>query len=109
MSMGALLGVATLYYLWREPVPPFEGSAEKESAAARRLRREAQHTNLGVVTVLASLYWVTQASAYFYPGSGASDRPERDPWWAQACIEAVALSLTGIGWWLESRALALDG
>jgi hypothetical protein len=58
MSMGALLGLATLYYLWWDPVAPFQGSAEKEGATARRVRREAQRTNLGVVTVLASLYWV---------------------------------------------------
>lgn len=101
MSMGALLGLLTLVYTWGDAAPP--------------LRRE----RLRFAVVLASLYWVTQLMAWFYPGALAVDppgdvsalvagggagadggQPGRFP---QFWISGAGLSLTGLGWWLETR------
>ncbi|KAH7063306.1 hypothetical protein B0J12DRAFT_562343 [Macrophomina phaseolina] len=99
MSMGALLGVAALWYLY---APPSPRTASKEES------KNSEMQNLKTVVLLDALYWVTQASAYAYPGSEAFDPiPGREEvvqdWLLQAKLEAVLLGMVGVGWWLESR------
>jgi hypothetical protein len=106
MSMGLLLGFATLYYLWRPALSPFDGPPEKESAAAARMRKEAARSNVNLVGIFASLYWITQATGYIYPGSHGTDVPEKDFPWAQLYLESVLLTLTSLGCWLEHGTLA---
>src|SRR5947209_2027284 len=54
MSMGALLGLATLYYTWRSHPAP--GTDSIKTAA-----------------IFSSLYYIAGISAIFYPGSLAVD------------------------------------
>jgi hypothetical protein len=66
MSMGACLGLATLWYTWlRTPRPKGVGGV-REWVEAERIRR-------GVVAVLANMYWVTQLSGFLYPGTLGTD------------------------------------
>ncbi|KAJ6510890.1 hypothetical protein C8R45DRAFT_858885 [Mycena sanguinolenta] len=108
MSMGALLGIATLWYLYA-PVVTGAGAKGKESAGIwRAVRRDAELAKLQTTVVLGALYWVTQLSGYFYPGSGAFDpipgqtHDERDHL-IQLKIDATLLSILALGWWLERR------
>lgn len=87
MSMGLLLGLATLYYLFR-------------SSSSRAIERESLHT----ATLFASLYWVTQLSAVLYPGSLPED-PEFGDGFPQAYLCAVLLSMAGLGVFLERARL----
>ncbi|KAL9621128.1 MAG: hypothetical protein Q9160_004379 [Pyrenula sp. 1 TL-2023] len=89
MSMGLALGLCTLYYTW---------SVSPQTAEGEKMRR-------GFIVVLASLYWVTQASGLLYPGSEAVDPEfEGDFWHAQAIPISICLSLLGIGLWLDQSA-----
>ncbi|MEE4418766.1 MULTISPECIES: DUF6640 family protein [Streptomyces] len=81
MAMGTLLGLTTLYFVWR--------------------RRGDARSHLRAAVVLAALYWVSQAVAIFYPGAAYFD-PQFDkpdmyvaglP--VQAVIEIVVLALIG--------------
>jgi hypothetical protein len=105
MSTGALLALATLYYLWWPPVPAFVGSADKEGVAATRVRRAAARANLSVVALLAGLYWVAQVTAHLYPDAAVSDSADPAHAQMQACVEVSMLALTSAGWALEARAV----
>lgn len=98
MTMGALLGLAALWYIY----------APAKTAASPSARREAELQNLRTVVLLDGLYWITQASGYAYPGSAAFDPiPGREDavqdWLLQAKLEAVLLAMVGAGYWLEKR------
>ncbi|KAK5257511.1 hypothetical protein BJ546DRAFT_348909 [Cryomyces antarcticus] len=56
MSMGVFLGLSTLYYTWRTPATP---------------------DSLFTATMLATAYYITQLSSWFYPG--AKPGPEASP------------------------------
>jgi hypothetical protein len=84
MSMGLALGLATLYYLWRP------------------LKTKAAGDNLNIVTIFASLYWVTQLSAILYPGTRFMD-PEFGDGMIQLKICPVVFALTAIGYLFETR------
>jgi hypothetical protein len=83
MSMGALLGLATLYYTWRSDLRP--GTDSIKTAA-----------------IFSSLYYIAGISAFFYPGSLAVDPefgtgyPQLPPFVAFAAIPCLA-------YWLEAR------
>ena len=87
MSMGLLLGLVTLFYLYRP---------------ARTV--ELKRHYLDVVAWAGSLYWVTQLSAFLYPGSLATD-PEFGTGAPQVYICGVLLGLLGLGIWMERGAL----
>lgn len=81
MSMGALLGLCTFYYLY--------------SASA----------DVTVATVFASLYWITQFSAWFYPGSELVDPPHDASWNKnpQLFLQGGLLTMCAVGYILEKR------
>lgn len=83
MSLGLSLAATTLYQLWKKPVAESPTRAELDSAA-----------------ISASLYWLTQISALFYPGSAAVDPPDtrRFP---QGAFALPSLALVGVGYLLE--------
>ncbi|GCB23184.1 hypothetical protein AAWM_06069 [Aspergillus awamori] len=87
MSMGALLGVVTAFYTLRP-------------ARTAELRSHF----LDIVAWAGALYWVTQLSAFAYPGSLAVD-PEFGTGAPQVYICAVLLLALTAGIWLERRAL----
>lgn len=53
MSMGVCLGLLSLWLLWR--------------------KREISNFDFGLAVLIASLYWITQASAILYPGTDFFD------------------------------------
>lgn len=57
MSMGALLGLSTLYFIWRPVISsvPFTKAMTKDSMFSAAL--------------IGSLYWITGLSAGLYPGA----------------------------------------
>lgn len=92
MSMGAALGLITLWFLYGPP------SNTSQSASAQRL-------SLYTASWIASLYWITQLSALFYPGALAVD-PEFGEGAPQVYISGVLLSLVGVGMGLERKRIA---
>ena len=84
MSLGAALGAGTLWQLWTRNDDP----------------RQA----LDAAAVFAALYWVTNVSAIFYPGSRAVDPPGTAvfPQWKFAL---PSLALVVLGHALERRHL----
>lgn len=89
LSMGLTLGLSTLYYLYRP------AGVNKES--------------LNTATWLASMYWITQLMAWFFPGSLPKD-PEYGEGFPQFYISTALLSLTALGSLLEgNRIAALSG
>ncbi|KAL3476296.1 hypothetical protein BJX99DRAFT_228239 [Aspergillus californicus] len=87
MSMGMVLGLTTLYYLHRRAP-----SAEMKSR------------DLSTAVWTGSLYWITQLSALFYPGSLATD-PEFGTGAPQVYICAAMFAMLGVGLWMERRCL----
>ncbi|MET0406524.1 MAG: DUF6640 family protein [Cystobacter sp.] len=94
MLLGTALGVLTLYYLWSRP-----------------WRQRAEGLVFG--TLLASVYWLTQAGSLLFPGTALID-----PEFAQSVpviagvlplnqlfIEGVFLTLVAVGYALERRTL----
>ncbi|WP_055492699.1 DUF6640 family protein [Streptomyces sp. TP-A0356] len=84
MSMGGALGGASLWHLWK-------GSGDTREA-------------LDAAAISAALYWVTNISALFHPGSKAVDPPgtARFP---QAKFALPSLALVALGYLLERRRL----
>ena len=85
MSMGASLGLLTLYYTWSSTTAPQE--------------------TLTTAALLGSLYWFTGLSAILYPGSDGMD-PEYGKGFPQFWIFTGLSAITWGGWWLESANLA---
>ena len=89
MSMGLLLGISALVYLWHNA-----------DASGR----------FATAVLLAALYWVTQASAILYPGAATID-PEfkaTSVWQVagfpvQILVDIAALSLLGLAVFIRSR------
>jgi hypothetical protein len=88
MLLGSLLGISSLYFLWR--------------------KRGNQQLQLQVATLLASLFWLSQAGSIFFPGAEFFD-----PAYAhlvpkvsgirfnQAMIDIVVLLFIAIAYLLE--------
>jgi hypothetical protein len=83
MSMGTLLGLATLYYTWRSD--PARGTDSIKTAA-----------------IFSSLYYIAAISAIFYPGSLAVD-PEFGTGIPQLPLFTALPILSLLAYWLESR------
>lgn len=88
MSMGAVLGLTTLYYLYGPPASPSNPLAQQASA-------------LRTAAWIASLYWITQLSAILYPGSLAVD-PEFGEGFPQLWLDIGLLSMVSVGTVLEN-------
>ncbi|KAK7036098.1 alpha beta-hydrolase [Favolaschia claudopus] len=108
MSMGLLLGITMLWYLFAPPTigNPKKLAGGRENAHIwREVQRDAALANLRTVGVLGALYRVTQASAYLYPGSKPWDYipgvVEEQSYWIQAWLEAGVLSMLALGWSIE--------
>lgn len=87
MSSGVALSVATLVNLWR----PGSGRVGVDAAA-----------------LSASVYWVSQLSAFFYPGTASVDPPGKDSW-PQLRFTIPMLTVIGAGWALTRRGLRATG
>lgn len=83
MSSGVALSVATLVNLWR----PGSGRVGLDAAA-----------------LSASVYWVSQLSAFFYPGTASMDPPAKDNW-PQLRFTVPILTAIGTGYALLRRGL----
>ncbi|WP_205529068.1 DUF6640 family protein [Microbacterium halotolerans] len=83
MSSGVALSVATLVNLWR----PGSGRVGLDAAA-----------------LSASVYWVSQLSAFFYPGTASMDPPGKDNW-PQLRYTIPILAAIGTGYALARRGL----
>lgn len=88
MSMGLVLGLTTLYYLYRHAPTP-------------DIKSHCIHT----AAWTGSIYWITQLSAYLYPGALAVD-PEFGTFAPQPYIIGAMLGLTVIGLMMERARLA---
>ena len=84
MSSGVALSLATLVNLWR----PGSGRVGVDAAA-----------------LSASVYWVSQLSAFFYPGTASVDPPGRDNW-PQLRYSIPIMTVLGTGWALSRRGLS---
>ena len=89
MSMAACLALATLYYTHRQ-VP--------QSSAA---------DSLFTAVIFSSLYWITGLSGILYPGALAVD-PEFGEGFPQLWGFSGILAVNWLGWWLETRNLAVS-
>lgn len=86
MSMGALLGLATLYYAWRpDPAPGRE--------------------SIKTAAIFSSLYYISGISAVFYPGALAID-PEFGEGHPQLYIFGANLALSFLGYWFGTRGIS---
>jgi hypothetical protein len=83
MSSGVALSAATLLNLWR----PSSGRVGLDAAA-----------------LSASVYWVSQLSAFLYPGTASVDPPGKDNW-PQLRYTIPILTAVGIGYVLARRGL----
>ncbi|GIJ92522.1 hypothetical protein Asppvi_001800 [Aspergillus pseudoviridinutans] len=87
MSLGMVLGLTTLYYLYRP-------------ATSAELKCHYLQTSVWI----GSLYWITQLSAFFYPGSLAVD-PEFGQGGPQVYICAAMFAMLCTGYWMENKKL----
>ena len=85
MSMGLLLGLSALYFLFRHQ-------------ASRTLEQESLKT----ATLLLSLYWITQLSGVMYPGSLPVD-PNLGEGFPQLYFIMGCMSTLAVAWVLESK------
>jgi hypothetical protein len=90
MLLGSLLGLSSLYFLWR--------------------KRGDQRLQLQVSALLASLFWISQAGSIFFPGADFFDPEYADQVpkvsgirFNQAMIDGLMLLLIAIAYFLEQR------
>lgn len=88
MSMGLILGLTTLYYLYRAASDP-----------------DVKHHFIHTAAWTGSIYWITQLSAFLYPGSLAVD-PEFGTFAPQVYIASTMLVFAFIGLMMERSRLA---
>ncbi|TEY40955.1 hypothetical protein BOTCAL_0411g00030 [Botryotinia calthae] len=110
MSLGALLGLVTLYYTWRFPsisTPKSKSKVEKkqtpestESVWVRKMTRDSMIT----AAIAGSLYWIAGLSAILYPGSKAMD-PEFGDAAPQMIIFPFFMGMAILGAWFEVKDL----
>ena len=91
MSMGAALGLATLYYTWRD------GSQARGDEG-----KAVEADSLTTAAVFGSLYWITGLSAIFYPGSAGTDPEFGEGFW-QGWLFAGMLLVDCLGGWVAVR------
>ncbi|KAL9085005.1 MAG: hypothetical protein Q9159_004910 [Coniocarpon cinnabarinum] len=87
ITLGAALGVLTLYYTWRSP------------------RSQLATTT---AALFGGLFFLTGLTGIMYPGAAGMD-PEFGEGFPQLWIFGHLLMLTTLGWWLETRRLAKLG
>lgn len=63
---------------------------------------------LGIITLLGSLYWVTQVSGLLYPGSLAVDPEFGDEVLPQIVPVGICLGSLAMGIWAETRTLKVN-
>lgn len=81
MSMGVFLGLATIWKTW------FDNKDDLLTAG-----------------VLASAYYVTMFSAYYYPGSTGFDSPQDAPMsFPQILVIVPNVAAIGLAYWLEQK------
>jgi hypothetical protein len=81
MSMGVCLSLGTLWKTWWDDTD-----------------------NLFTASVFASMYYVTQFSAWYYPGSTAFDPPQDFPIsYPHVFVVGPNLAMVGLAYWLEQR------
>jgi len=87
MLLGTSLGLLALWVLWFQ-----------QSEKINKLR---------LSTILASLYWLTQAGALLFPGTALTDpeftHPGQPP--AQLIVDIVMIVILTIAYWFEIRRL----
>ncbi|KAI9703112.1 MAG: hypothetical protein M1820_005984 [Bogoriella megaspora] len=86
MSMGALCGLLSLYLLYR-PSPKYNVDTAF------------------IVALLDAVYFVTQLTAWFYPGSAPLDPPNDPTAFPQAYAAVPIICLSGLGYLLEKNRL----
>lgn len=91
MLLGTMIGLLSLWVLW---------SQKSDKIAAMRL-----------AIILASLYWITQVGAIFFPGTALVDPefayPGQLP--AQLIVDVVMLGMLGVAYLLEMKRLKHNG
>ena len=81
MSMGVCLALGTLWKTWWDNTD-----------------------NLFTASVFASMYYITQFSAWYYPGSTAFDPPQEFPIsYPHVFVVGPNLAMVGLAYWLEQR------
>lgn len=85
MSMGAYLGIATIYFANRKTRDPLD--------------------NLNITTIFAMAYWITQFSAIFYPGTKAADPPQNPDTKLQLYLQAFVTVVVSLSYYLERKRL----
>ena len=89
MSLGLYLGLATLYYTYRNPKP--------------RAGKDRMHEDdIFTAAIFGSAYWLCGLSAIFYPGSKGVD-PEFGEGFPQGWLFGGYTVGTWVGWWVETR------
>lgn len=86
MSSGVALSMATLANLWR---------------------RDSGRVGVDAAASAASTYWVSQLSAFFYPGTASVDPPGADNW-PQLKFTLPMLTVIGVGWLIARRGLGVS-
>lgn len=89
MSMSACLALATLYY------------------THRRVPHSSAADSLFTAVIFSSLYWITALSGILYPGALAVD-PEFGEGFPQFWLFNGFLAANWLGWWLETKDLAVS-
>lgn len=95
MSMGLLLGLIVQYYTFRNPSHPVPSSDIKPAEQKRLMKNDVD-----TAAIFAVLYWVTQLSAWFYPGTLPTD-PEFGEGFPQLWLSLVLFGIVGAGRALE--------
>jgi len=70
------------------------------TTAAAALERAVM--DIDTAALLGSLYWITQASGYLYPGADGG-MPEAP--YGQLYLSTGTLCLVAFGWWTERKRL----
>jgi hypothetical protein len=111
MSMGLLLGVLTIWYTFRSvpyPTAVNESQGDSKAALTACLLNQKRREDINTAAILAALYWVTQGSAIFYPGSRMIDPPGDERYAAQPYLVMVLLSITFAGWSMETKRIPAE-
>lgn len=106
MSMGLLLGLLVQYYTFRNSAAL---SPSQTTSSTAKVEKDKRRADLDTAAIIASLYWVTQLSAWFYPGTLPTD-PEFGEGFPQLWLSLGTFAIIAVGHRLERRRIeGLEG
>ena len=114
ITLSVTLGLATLYYTWRQPPRPIsptpatgQHQQQKQTLEARHHQQQAQQDSLNTALFTGTIYWLAGLAAILYPGTDGID-PEFGPSGFPQARIFLGFAGAAVAGWVVERFLVIN-